>query len=177
MNKKDKTLVVNFLSGPGAGKSTMCAHTFAELKWNDVNCEMAYEYAKLKVWEESFITLDNQLYVFAKQSHSLYRLRDKVDVILTDSPLLLTLMYDAEKNPALAKLALLEFSRYRNLNFFIRRSKEDNSSGRMQTETEARIIDEGIVRMLNEYKIPYQVVDGDRDSIPEIVSNVIKQIK
>ena len=28
-----KSLIVNMIAGPGAGKSTMAAHVFAELKW------------------------------------------------------------------------------------------------------------------------------------------------
>ena len=73
MNTKNSSnpLIVNFYAGPGAGKSTMVAHTFAELKWRGINCELVTEYAKDKVWEKSFETLENQFYVSAKQYHRL----------------------------------------------------------------------------------------------------------
>ena len=43
----NKQLIVNFFGGPSAGKSTICAHVFAELKWLNINCEIAPEFAKL----------------------------------------------------------------------------------------------------------------------------------
>ena len=53
------TLVVNFFAGPGAGKSSMAAGLFAELKFRGVNCELATEYAKDKVWEGSLGVFDD----------------------------------------------------------------------------------------------------------------------
>ena len=46
-------LVINLFGGPGCGKSTIAALLFGKLKQNGINCEMALEYAKDKVWEES----------------------------------------------------------------------------------------------------------------------------
>ena len=57
--KKTDTLLVNFYAGPGTGKSSTMAGVFSELKWMGVNCEMAPEFAKEKVWEGSLNILDN----------------------------------------------------------------------------------------------------------------------
>ena len=35
-----KLIVVNLYAGPGAGKSTLSAYTFAKLKMAGVNCEL-----------------------------------------------------------------------------------------------------------------------------------------
>ena len=64
-------IVVNLFAGPGSGKSTTCAGVFSKLKLAGVNCEMALEYAKDKVWENSLDVLDDQIYVFGKQLHRL----------------------------------------------------------------------------------------------------------
>ena len=49
-----KTLVINLFGGPGVGKSTMCASIFSKLKILGFECEMATEYVKDIVFEESF---------------------------------------------------------------------------------------------------------------------------
>lgn len=53
MDKK-RCLVVNLIGGPGCGKSTTTAGLFYELKKKGYNCEMSLEFAKDKVYEESF---------------------------------------------------------------------------------------------------------------------------
>ena len=82
-------LIVNLFAGPGAGKSTIAAYVFARLKMAGVNCELAPEFAKDKVWEHNQTALDNQIYVFAKQYYRITRCADQVDVVITDSPVAL----------------------------------------------------------------------------------------
>ena len=92
------TIVVNLIGSPGSGKSTTAAGLFYNLKKLGINCEMALEYAKDKVYEESFKTMDDQLYIFGKQYHRMWRLKNLVDVIITDSPLLLSIYYNKTKS-------------------------------------------------------------------------------
>ena len=102
-------LVVNMFAGPGKGKSVMSAEVFALLKKRGINCELIQEYAKSRVWEESFRTLDDQVYVFGKQSHRQWQCDGKVEVIVTDSPLLLSIIYDESKTELLADLVMHVF--------------------------------------------------------------------
>ena len=57
-----RTIVINLFGGPGVGKSTLCASVFARLKIMGVDCEMASEYVKDIIWEESYKKLENQIY-------------------------------------------------------------------------------------------------------------------
>jgi len=174
---KKETLIVSLYAGPGTGKSTTMAGVFSELKMLDINCEMAPEFAKEKVWEKSFDILNNQIYIFGKQYHTLERLRDKVDVIITDSPLLLSLIYDNTNLPEFKNLVLAINTRLNMMNFFLRRKKKYNPSGRMQNEEEAKIIDERIKKLLNDNSIVYENIDAGRDAIKTIVNKVIEHIK
>lgn len=116
--------VINFFAGPGSGKSTVCAGLFSKLKLSGINCEMALEYAKDKVWEKSFRTLDNQIYVFGKQLHRIWRLKDQVDLVITDSPLLFSLIYDKTQNLKFKDLVVDQFNQFDNINYFINRKKK-----------------------------------------------------
>lgn len=172
-----RPIVLNLFAGPGTGKSTTAADVFARCKWAGINCEMALEYAKDKVWEESTKILDNQLYVFGKQYHRIKRLTDQVDLIITDSPLLLSLVYYKGDNPHFSKMVLEEFSRMNNLNFFLQRSKKYNPSGRLQTEVKARELDTKIKNVLIENGVPFEVVAGQVESVNYIASIAIAEVQ
>ena len=92
----EKTLVINLIGGPGCGKSTTAAGIFYELKKNGVDCEMSTEFAKDKTWEENQKVLNCQFYISGKQAFRLARVSGKVDVAVTDSPIILGAMYTDE---------------------------------------------------------------------------------
>ena len=170
-NKKSKTMLVNLYGGPGSGKSTTMAGIFAELKWMGVNCEMAPEFAKEKVWEESLAVLGNQIYVFGKQLHTIHRLIDKVDVIVTDSPLLLSLIYGNEGD-AFKNLVLDVQNRFDNYNVFLTRIKEYNPAGRLQNEDEAKEIDSRIKSMLATNNVYFSIVEGNKNAAKAIATDI-----
>ena len=89
-----KTIVVNLFGGPGSGKSTGAAYIFSQLKMAGINCELITEYAKDKTWEKNMTALDCQEYILGKQSYRMKRCADKVDVIVTDSPLPIGLFFN-----------------------------------------------------------------------------------
>ncbi len=170
------SLVVNYFSGPGAGKSTMCADVFAELKWSGVNCEIAPEYAKGIVWEGSLNKLKNQNYIFGKQHQAVFRLCGAVDVILTDSPIILSAVYDPRKDPLFRQFVIQEFNRFNNLNFYISRTKKYMAKGRTQTELEAKAVDDVVMSMLVDGGIPFQPIAGEKDSVELVAQAIMEHI-
>jgi hypothetical protein len=161
MGKKYKdTLLVNLFAGPGAGKSSIAFDLMGKLKWSGVDCEFASEYAKDLVWEKRDKTFEDQIYIFGKQFHRISRLLGEVEVIVTDSPLLLTVVY-GEKWPALCQLAFDEHNKLTNLNIFVNRKKKYNPNGRIHTNEESQEIDVKVKTLLEINQYDYSVVDGD----------------
>lgn len=172
-----KPLVINIIGGPGCGKSSMTASVFSFLKWHDINCEMALEYAKEVVWSKTENLLRNQLFVFGQQHNRIYHLLDKVEVIITDSPLLLSIIYDKKRNTNLKSLVLDEFHRYNNLNYLLTRKKKYNPSGRLQTEAEAKEIDDQLRHLLKMYAIPYKEIAGVPENAQLIGKDILTALK
>lgn len=172
-DRRVKTTVINLYGGPGTGKSTTMAGVFYILKSHGVNCEMAPEYAKEKVWEKSLHILDNQLYVFAKQHHTLTRLLGQVDVVITDSPLLLSLYYGDQESKAFHDLVVEEYKKIERFDVFLTRKKAFQPIGRLQTETEAIAIDDRLRAILQEHGVQYEVYPAVPESAYHIADRVI----
>jgi hypothetical protein len=168
-----KTLVVNLFAGPGAGKSTTAAGVFFELKTRGINCELAAEYAKDLCWEERTRTFDDQIYIFGKQYHRIFRLLGQVSVVITDSPLLLTPVYDAEKRPTLKKLVLEEHNKMWTYNVFLKRKKVFNPKGRNHNEEQSKDIDYDVADMLLENDILFETFEGTAEGKDAIVKKIL----
>ena len=164
-----ETLVVNLFGGPGCGKSTLMAGIFYELKTRGYDCEMVTEFMKDLVWEKRDETFKDELYIFAKQNHRLFRVNGKVDIIITDRPLLLTCVYNIDDQP-LRNMCLTTFNKYRNKNFLIKRSTEYQQNGRNQNEDDAILIDNMTKILMDTNKIDYTIVNNnDIDYIVTII--------
>ncbi len=167
-----KPIVVNLTGAPGAGKSTGAAKIFSELKMLGINCELVGEFAKDKTWEHNSTALSCQEYVFGKQSYRLARCREDVDVIVTDSPLPLTIIYTQDENivEPLTSLVMAIFNSYDNINFFINRTKPYNPKGRNQTAEESDAISIRIKELYNKLDIPFTEIDGDCTGYEKAIS-------
>lgn len=173
-----KPLVVNLTGAPGAGKSTGAAIIFAELKKLGINAELVTEFAKDKTWEHNATALSCQEYVFGKQSYRLARCRKDVDVIVTDSPLPLGLVYN--DNPALdhhfTAVVLNVFNTYENINFFINRVKPYNPKGRNQTAEESDQLSLVIKNLYHNLNIGYVEINGDNEGYMSAVKMVVEHL-
>lgn len=171
-------LIINLFGAPGAGKSTGAAYIFSKLKMLGVNAELVTEFAKDKVWENNTEVLSNQTYVFGKQHFRISRCANKVDVIVTDSPLLLSALYNKsdllgeEFNDLVAKI----FKSYNSVNYFIERDKPYNPKGRLQTENESDCLAEKIKDMLAKYDIQYENRRGNLSAYDKIVEDIYSQL-
>ena len=170
------TIVVNFFAGPGCGKSTGASWLFSQLKLNGVDCEYVSEFAKDKVWENNGEVFKCEFYITGKQSFKVSRCFGKVDVIITDSPIAISMVYsESDKFKA---AVLEEFNKYEknNMNILLRRTVPYDSNGRFQTEDEAKNIDDKIKNTLDESEIPYMIINGNVDGYKAILDIVLEKL-
>ena len=164
--------VINLFGGPGSGKSTTAAAAFAMMKNMGLRVELVTEYAKDLTYEKGDLT--NQLSILGEQDRRLRRLLGQVDYVVTDSPLLLGLMYASGSfsAPWFTSAALGAFGSYDNVNFLLRRVKPYATYGRGQTEDEAKVIDERTRCLLVGIGYPFETVDGDEFAASTIIHAV-----
>ena len=170
------TLVVNLFAGAGAGKSTFSASLFAELKKRGIDCEIATEYAKDCVWEDRTEVFNHQLYITGKQYYRIARVIGKVDVIITDSPLLLGVIYDVDHNKNFRKYLLDIHNSWNNFNIFLMRGEDYNSNGRNQTKEEAITYDKDIIKLLEYNNIKYVMcMREDINDMADVIEGIINK--
>lgn len=163
--------VVNLFAGPGAGKSTTAAMVFAKLKLLEMNAELVTEYAKDLTWDR--IPIRNQVLVLGKQLQRLMRIDGQVDIAVTDSPLLLQVVYNGHVQ-SLDKVAADIFAEFDNMNFFIDRTKPYAQVGRKQTEAQAREFDTAVLDLLKSHGVPFLRIKGDETAADEIVGHILR---
>lgn len=186
---KTRTTIINLFGGPGVGKSTIASGIFHNLKSNRISCELVTEFAKEISWEETHKLLENQIHIFAEQFRRQWRLIDKVDYVITDSPLLLNSIYfDYYLEKLGPKVRFTEsyidlsrsffdssFLQFNNVNFFIKRAHDFDPSGRNQDEHESIDIDQQIMNKLLQHNQEFMIYSGDtRDIVQSIVSHLIR---
>lgn len=172
-------VVVNLWGGPGCGKSTTMAAIFAELKIKGYNVEMVSEFAKDLVYEKRDETMKDELYIFAKQNHRLFRVKDKVDVIVTDRPLPLTCVYDevyGKNDRNLHTLVRRTFQEYDNINILLDFNENNyKKEGRLQTKEEALNLHHKIVEELKIHEKNYLITENNK--IKDIINYIEERLK
>ncbi|MDT3698605.1 MAG: hypothetical protein RO469_04185 [Thermincola sp.] len=121
---------------------------------------------------------DNQIYVFGKQHHRVFRLAGKVDVVITDSPLILSAIYKPDSlSDSFTKVVLEQHNALPSLNFFIERINPYNPKGRCQDEAGAREIDRKVREFLDTHAIPYTAIKGTPSKVDELADIIKSAVK
>lgn len=171
--KPQKTKVINLYAGPGAGKTTAALQICLELKKLGINAEYVSEFAKDLIYDGKEEMLKDQRYVTDGQYERLNRLRGKVDVIVTDSPLLLGQVYgkksiDKEYKDEIRK----RYDSFDNYNAFIVRGNNFTQKGRVHNLEESKQLDADVLQMLSDNKIFHGYYK--QGNLSEAVENIEK---
>ncbi len=166
-------IVINLWGAPSSGKSTGASYIFSQLKMRGYNVELVTEFAKDLTWDENQAALNNQFYVSGCQSYRLSRLKNKVDFVITDSPLPIGIIYLNSLAPRHLEDTIWEdFNSYNNINFYIKRVKPYSKIGRNQTAEESDKIAYNILDLLNHSHINYTKVNGNKSGYDYILNYI-----
>ena len=177
------TILINMLGCPSSGKTSLSAKLFAQMKAMDLNVEYTSEYVKGWAWEERKIGPFDQFYIFGKETHNQSRLFDKVDFIISDSPVMLTAFYHYfyNGNEALNDVchnfySLANEAGVQVINFFLPRKKKYIAKGRYQTEEEANAMVFQLKEWLNKERYEYIELECPDKERLNVVMEELKKI-
>lgn len=167
-------LVVNFYGGPGCGKTTAALELTAALKKAGYNVEYVSEFAKQLVLENKTELLKDQQYVTDGQYDLLNRIRNNADVIVTDSPVLLGLVYGKYNgiSDEYARKIRSYYDSFDNFNMFVERpvGSAFQTEGRVHDESQSVQLDGEIKDMLGAQKVFYG--SYKRDDVANTVGRI-----
>jgi predicted ATPase len=136
---------INLWGGPGAGKSTMAAYLYAELKAIGFKVEFSQENFKPWAYQGRKASGYDDLLLFAQQLHAeeVY-LRNGVDYVVVDCPPLMCCVYNKSRVPChadLVNIAMGYEEAYKSINIFLEREQVYQEHGRIHSSDEAKVID------------------------------------
>lgn len=174
-----KTIVINLFGEPSAGKSTAAMDITARLKRKGINAEYISEFAKDKVYENNPEVFECQEYIFGKQSFKMNRVRGKVQVMVVDSPLVLSIIYNKSEylGKSFDETVMNTFNSYNNKNYLLVRNHKYEASGRFQNEEQANEVREFLIAKLNELNISYETVASSWENCEKIAAEIVKEIE
>ena len=178
--------IINLFGGPGIGKSSIASGLTYKLKKKHITCDNPYEFPKALAWDENHSAIQDQLYVLANQHRGIVKSFGKVDYIVLDSPIILSLVYRSVyqgtsypstlyNSEHFDKLVLDIHNQYDSINILLERNDDGvhNDKERYQSLEESRKLDYEIEKVLLKNKIPYFSVDVNEQT----VKNILKIIK
>ena len=143
---------------------------------------MPYEFPKALAWDNNQSAIQDQLYVLANQHRGIVKSYGKVDYIVLDSPIILSLvyrnMYEGTSYPSTLyssdhfdKLVLDIHNQYDSLNILLERSDDGihNNDERYQSLDESKKLDNKIEETLISNCIPYHKIKVGNNTVKKIV--------
>lgn len=175
------TKIINLFGGPGIGKSSIASGLTYKLKKKHITCDNPYEFPKALAWDENHSAIQDQLYVLANQHRGIVKSFGKVDYIILDSPILLSLVYRSAykgneypstlyESEHFDKLVLDIHNQYDCINIVLKRGQGNhNEKERYQSLDESKKLDYQIEETLIKHKIPYYTIDVNEKTTKKII--------
>lgn len=177
------TKIINLYGGPCVGKTSSASFIHYLLKSRDINAELVREFVKGRAYDGMEIGPYDQFYFFGKQSHYESKLYNKVDWIVTDSPVALCTVYAKKYNSPEVANGVVEASKafykqsssdgHEHINVLLERTKKYQQTGRFESEEEARVIDKEVEIALVADGLIYRKSTIDETSLRNLISQLL----
>lgn len=155
-----ETKLLNFIGGPGNGKSTLAYDVFRLLRQKGKLAEFIPEPTKDMIWEGSVTSLNDQLYIFGESWHRYWRLQNKVEFIVSDAPLVHSLLYGENDDLAFSMIVVDRIAKTKPYyNFLVVRNDaiEYEDAGRVHTKAESNNLTNKLVDIMRELEFDYRI--------------------
>ena len=126
------------------------------------------------VYDEAFNVMNDQIYLFGEQWHRTFRMLGKVDFIITDSPLLMNIVYDKQNDEDFMKFINSRIHKLKSLDFFINRSDAFSEVGRIHNLEQSKEVDKTIKELAKNNGIKLIELEQE-NSVTEIVKIVLSK--
>jgi hypothetical protein len=140
----------------------MAAGLFYKMKVASMSVELVTEAAKDLVWDDIDPGDAGQDYLFGLQNRRIHRLREKVDYVITDSPILIPVIYRPPTYPRSFDTFVLDmFDTYENVNFVLKRDLNNHfeSKGRVHSKEESIQIQDRMINFLKFHNIKFNEIN------------------
>lgn len=163
---------INLFGGPGTGKSTTAALVFGKMKQQHKSVELVVEYAKSRVYEEHWSIFPDQIYIFGKMMRQYNRYAGKVDYVVSEAPLLLSIVYARLHNHEyehFEPLVIEAVNKMNNVNIMLERTVPYQEAGRNQDLQEAQKVDKMVRDVMKQYNQSYVEIPVDEHTVDRIL--------
>lgn len=172
------TYLINLLGEPSAGKSTTMADLFSTMKYMELTVEICPEWVKRLAYSNIPISKYDQFYITGKEVKQQSRLFNKVDYVISDSPVYLSSFYNfintGDDTLALVSKRFYDLAKedgIKVLNILLKRNKTYCPLGRYQTAEEAKEVGCQLEQYLTMHNIEYTFLDcKDNERVQNILS-------
>jgi nicotinamide riboside kinase len=175
-----KSIVINLYGASCSGKSTLSAGLFAKMKIDGYNTEQVHEYIKQLAWQGIAPNKWDQIFILGNQINRESNLYEKVDYIITDSPILIVPFFEEHLlGKQVTKVSALSFIKYAEdsgvqyLHFWLPQPEKFDPRGRYETKEESAKIAKKMKDFLTSLGINLINLPVDHD---ERISLVLKTI-
>jgi nicotinamide riboside kinase len=176
-------LKINLYGAPSSGKSTLAGQVFGHLKGQSHHIAFVQEYAKELVYQGMDMTRlseSDRIIILGEQFRREKILENQVEMLITDSPLLLTAYYHRDPNLdedwSYALDVVKRHLTNNEVHFWLESTDTFEIEGRSHSQEESLKIDNEMKLYLSKSGINFHTIKGNPQERLDSVIKIVKEL-